>query len=251
MFRSALAAIIAAATPLAAPLVTTPEAKPDNDIAVVAEAVLASPAAAAVPVTAGAACADTAFALSSWRATSTFKWYYNPAAAPASVAPTALAAVRTGTTNAFTGQNRCGTAPALSTTEQYLGTSTKTAGVSAKGACTGNDGVSVTSWGALPTTTLAYTCTYYRPSTGAVLASDMLIDNALHQWFTTKPASCTNKFDLMSVIVHERGHTLGLDHVAQAQHATATMSPTTGPCDVAKRLLAAGDLAGMKSLYAK
>lgn len=104
--------------------------------------------------------------------------------------------MRTGTTNAFTGQNRCGAAHALTTTEQYLGTSTKAAEVSAKGACTGNDGVSVTSWGALPTTTLAYTWTYYRPS-------------------------------------------------------NATMSPTTGPCDVSKRLLAAGDLAGMKSLYAK
>jgi predicted Zn-dependent protease len=65
------------------------------------------------------------------------------------------------------------------------------------------------------------------------------------------PASCANTFDLQSVAAHERGHTVGLNHVDQATHAVETMSPQTRPCDVSKRLLAGGDLAGMTALYAK
>lgn len=79
----------------------------------------------------------------------------------------------------------------------------------------------------------------------------MLIDNKLHQWFTTLPAGCSNKFDLLAVVVHQRGHTVGLAHVDQATHGTETMSPQTLPCDISERLLAGGDLAGLISMYSK
>lgn len=229
-----------------------PAASPPQGVTVAGDGVLAGPALpAARTVAPNPACVNTAYATNEWKLTSTFKWYYNPANAPASVAATALDTLKTGTRTVMTGQNRCGSMPALTTTDQYAGTSTKVAQVSAAGACTGNDNVSVTSWGDLPTTTLAYTCTYYQPRTGAVLASDMLIDNKLHQWFTTLPAPCASKFDLLSVVVHERGHTVGLAHVDQATHAIETMSPQTRPCDVSERLLAGGDLAGLTSLYAR
>ncbi len=197
---------------------------------------------------ASAACTDAAYALAKWRMTSKFNWYYNPANAPASVADTALATLRTGTATVFTGQNRCGDTPALTLSEQYQGTTTATAQVSATGTCTGNDNRSVTSWGDLPTHTLAYTCVYYR-SNGSILSSDMLIDNKIHKWFTTKPASCSNTFDLLAVVVHERGHTVGLDHVDQAAHKVATMSPRTLACDTSERSLSAGDLAGLVARY--
>jgi hypothetical protein len=302
MSRSALAALLAASLAVAAlsalsTLPSAPAGPHDDDVRVVADAVVAAPHAKAVhkkrrtkrkpvrskvfaparttapaapktteppappapstppapsapsaPPAEQPACTDTAYALGQWHVAGSFDWYYDPADAPESVADTALDTLRTGTATLFTGQNRCGDSPALAVSEQYRGTTTAIAQISDAGACTGNDGLSVTSWGALPTNTLAYTCTYYRGD-GTVLSSDMLIDNRIHTWFTSKPASCTGKFDLLAVVVHERGHTAGLDHVDQATHAVATMSPRTLACDTSERTLSAGDLAGMVSLY--
>jgi len=257
MGRSALVSlagslVLAVAFTVAHP--ASPAPVPGSGVRVVGHAVAAAPAqkqaepaAPAAPDT-SAACTDTAYALAKWRVTGKFTWYYNPADAPASVADTALATLQTGTATIFTGQNRCGSTPALTLSEQYQGTTTATAQVSAEGTCTGNDNRSVTSWGDLPARTLAYTCTYYRAN-GSILSSDMLIDNKVHKWFTAKPASCSNMFDLLAVVVHERGHTVGLAHVDQKTHKAATMSPRTLACDTSERTLSAGDLAGLVALY--
>jgi hypothetical protein len=246
LFGSVSAAVLVAANE---PFTTVP----DNGVTVVGEALLAPAAfSTATPATTApnvAACAGSAYSLSPWRLSGTFTWYYNPISAPASVATTALDALKSGTQSAFGGKNRCGASSSVNAVQAFAGTTTRAAQVSALGTCTGNDGLSVTSWGDLPVNTLAYTCTYYRTSTHAVLASDMLIDNKVHSWFTTQPASCSNKFDLESVVVHERGHTMGLNHVDQATQPTQTMSPKTRPCDVSKRLLARGDLAGLSAIY--
>jgi matrixin len=225
-------------------------AQQDDGLRVVAEAIVAGQGAVAAPLP---ACTDTAYALQGWKHTTTFKWYYNAANAPANIASAALATLQKGTDIVATGQNRCGITPRLAMTHAYQGASTKVAQVSNTGACTGNDGVSVTSWGDLPATTLAVTCTYYK-STGSVVASDMLIDNKLHPFYSTvnntaKPANCANMWDLLAVIVHERGHTAGLAHVDQTEHAVATMSPRTLVCDSSEVTLSAGDLAGLQSMY--
>src|SRR5262245_36046312 len=164
----------------------------DDRLFVAAEALVAG-VGAAEPLP---ACTDKSYELQGWKHTATYKWYYNAAGAPASVASTALATLQQGTNIVFSGQNRCGIAAKLSMSHAYQGTSTKTAQVSNTGTCTGNDSVSVTSWGDLPASTIAYTCTYYK-SGGAVVASDLLIDNKLHPYYTTvngaaKPATCAN-----------------------------------------------------------
>jgi hypothetical protein len=244
---SLAAAALAAATAVSA-------GQPDDSIAVVGEAIVAPSALAdAIPTTTSttAACTDDSYALAAWRLNTTYKWYYNPSGAPASVASTALTALQSASQVVANGQNRCNNTPNLTTSQLYAGSTTKVAQISTNGTCTGNDGYSVTSWGSLPSTYLAYTCVYYRPSTGAVLSSDMLIDSKVHQWFTSLPASCKNAFDLESVAVHERGHTAGLAHVDQSTHAVETMSPKTMPCDLSKRTLAAGDLSGLQKLYAR
>jgi hypothetical protein len=225
---------------------------PADDITVVGEALLATPLTAATANTVANTstdCTDTAYALEKWRLAGTYTWSYNPAGAPAAVASSAATTIYRATANVVTGQSRCGVSrSALVTSQTYKGSSTGVAQISSTASCTGNDGVSVTSWGVLPTNTLGYTCVYYKTSTGAVLSSDMML-NSTKKWFVgAVPAGCTDSFDLESVVAHERGHTAGLSHVDQTAHPRQTMSPRTLACTTYKRLLGGGDLKGLQAL---
>ncbi|OLF19375.1 matrixin family metalloprotease [Actinophytocola xanthii] len=257
MVRTVLAMLAFAAVATVGDVAVEPVvAHAADDVHVVGEAIIAGPTGAfAASTTAKAAakaaapgCDDRSYALSPWRVDKPYQWTYNPKGTPASVAATALGAIQRGSTTVSSGRNRCRTTTRLTTTNQYKGTTTRVAQVSASGTCAGNDGVSVTSWGRLPSAYLAYTCVYYR-SNGTVIASDMLIDNSVHAWATTLPARCVKTFDLESVVVHERGHTAGIGHVEQVRSVQQTMSPRNQPCSTTKRLLGAGDLAGLRARY--
>ncbi len=255
MFGKVVPALLGIAGLVGVPAASSEQVVPSSpDVAVIGEALLAAPAVPFGTARTGApaqlpACEDQSYRLAPWRLTTALTWSYNPADAPDPVASTALSTLQKASQTVASGRNRCGEDAALSTAETYEGTTTRVAQVSPEGTCTGNDGTSVVSWGSLPPSYLAYTCVYYRRSTGAVLSSDMLIDNRVHQWATTLPASCARVFDLESVAVHERGHTAGLDHVDQARSAAQVMSPKQPPCSTTKRVLAAGDLTGLRSLY--
>lgn len=137
----------------------------------------------------------------------------------------------------------------MSTTQQYTGTTTKLAQISAIGTCTGNDGVSVTSWGTLPASYLAYTCVYYRTSTGVVLSSDILIDNKVHKM--GNDAACQLHQHLRHRVgrgtrTRPHGRTVPCRPVT---HASQVMRPKSPPCSTSKRMLAVGDLAGLQVLY--
>ncbi|WP_026421987.1 hypothetical protein [Actinokineospora inagensis] len=193
-------------------------------------------------------CTDKTYALKSWKV-GTLTWLYNGTGVPTTVAGTALDTIKAATTTVAKGTNRCGLPTSTSTTSTftYGGTTTVKPQVASNGTCTGNDGKSVTGWGALPTKVLAYTCTYYN-ARGVVVASDTLIDNVAYTWFTTKPANCTGaKYDLQTTLTHERLHTAGLAHVDQAKDPAQVMTPASAPCDTSRRLLAAGDYAGLKA----
>jgi hypothetical protein len=250
MLRYAVGSLLVAAA-LFAPAAADSPAPRDDGLRVVAQAIVAGQG-DATPAP-KPACTDTAYALAGWKHTTTFTWSYNPAGAPSNIASAAQATFQQGTNTVFTGQNRCGIAPQLAMSQAYQSTTSKAPEVSADGTCTGNDGVSVAGWGELPAPTIALTCTYYE-STGAVVASDVLVDNSQHPYYTTagtgaKPANCANMWDLLAVVVHERGHTAGLAHVDQDAHAVASMSPRTLACDSSETTLAAGDVAGLQSLY--
>ncbi|GAA3059357.1 peptidase M10A [Actinokineospora globicatena] len=195
-------------------------------------------------------CSDGTYALKTWKV-GTLTWLYNSAGVPATIASTALNTITTSTNTVAKGTNRCDLANLTTSTYTYGGTTTLKPQVSSNGSCSGNDGKSVTGWGALPTKVLAYTCTFYN-ARGVVVASDTLIDNVAYTWFTTKPANCTGaQYDLETTLTHERLHTAGLGHVDQARNAAQTMTPASSPCDTSRRLLGAGDYAGLKALASK
>jgi Matrixin len=230
----------------------TPTPVTGEDLTVVGEAILAAPAAAVasaptLAVTTNTDCTDTAFALEKWHLTGTYTWSYNPANAPVVVRSSSAVTIYRATSNLIYGYGRCSHV-VLPLSHSYKGSAVRVAQVSSIATCTGNDGVSVTSWGVLPSYTLAYTCAYYKTSTGVLVSSDMLLNSA-KKWFTdTVPAGCVDSFDLESVVAHERGHTVGLAHVDQTLHPRQTMSPRTLACTTYKRRLGSGDLLGLKTL---
>ncbi|EWC63942.1 Proteinase like protein [Actinokineospora spheciospongiae] len=217
---------------------------------VIASAIRAGGPAAAPRPTTDTACTDHSYALNRWRISGTLTWYYNGTAAAPAVADTALPALTSASDTVATGINRCGEPATFTTVHAYGGEVGATAQISANGRCTGNDGKSVTSWGALPPGVLAYTCTYATQQ-GIVLTSDTLLDNRAHTWFTTRPQNCANAYDLETTLTHERLHTAGLAHVDQTANPDQVMTPASPPCETSRRTLGAGDYAGLAALAAR
>lgn len=225
----------------------TPNSAPVRFGAATRQTATQQTAARSTATVAGGVCHDPGYDLAGYQMATRFDWYYNSVGAPASVARTAQAAISQATKVVSTGLNRCGLKATLRASNWYLGGTTRPPQVSANGSCTGNDNHNVTGWGTMDKKFLAVTCTYFDSSHHAV-ASDALINRA-YSWFTTKPQGCTYSFDVLSVMVHERGHTFGLGHVDQHAHAAAVMTPAVMACDTSKRSLSYGDYLGLVKLY--
>jgi hypothetical protein len=189
-------------------------------------------------------CTDTSYALSGWKDTG-FNWYFNPAGAPAAVRSTAGSAI-TNATAALT--QACGKRK-IGLTPSFKGQTSARPQVGAAGNCVGNDGKNVIGFVAGSGRWLGMTCTYYKTVNGkkTVTGTDTAL-NTQYAFFT-RTANCNNAYDLTSVVLHERGHSLGLNHVDQNAHASAVMTPALAPCTIGKRTLGLGDYKGLVALY--
>ncbi|HET6213922.1 MAG TPA: matrixin family metalloprotease [Micromonosporaceae bacterium] len=220
----------------------------DGSVRVHGHHVTAQPALLVPAATTSSTCGDGTYKHLGYRAGKTYQWYYNPKNRPNSVTGTAESAIVAATSSVFAGRNRCGQPADLKVSQKYLGKNWRHAQVDSAGTCTGNDGWNVASWARLDKA-LGIACTYYSGGTGTryVLASDMVL-NYSASWFTTKPSGCRQGTDLQSVVVHERGHTLGLGHVDPRYHPGQVMTTTIPSCTY-KRLLGLGDYRGLVRLY--
>ncbi len=96
-------------------------------------------------------------------------------------------------------------------------------------------------------TELARTLVAFRVGSGAIIDTDIAVNLGGHAFAAAETcAPDLDRYDLASVLTHELGHALGLDH---SDVPEATMFPKTveGRCDL--RSLAADDLAGLCHLY--
>ena len=199
-------------------------------------------------------CADRAFSRLSYRVEPGLRYFFNRATTPSELTPSAAeGALRRATANVANTRNACRLSDRVPAGMTYAGATRATAGVTASGGCGRNDSSSsVVSFGGLPSGTLAVTCTYYDVVSGLdpVTASDIKV-NTGPTWTTNPTAtSCRNRYDLESILTHERGHTFGLSHVAESTHRNLTMSTRiNGRCQAAERALGRGDVLGLDGKY--
>lgn len=160
----------------------------------------------------------------------TASWAYNGAGAPASVAGSALSASSSSASAWGSGSNF-----------QFSGGGATGAGTGACGGG-GTDGQNTVGWAVQSGSVLAVTCSWYNGGSpfGAAAEFDMQIDP---DWTWTTGGAAN--IDLQSVITHEFGHALGLNHSADG---SAVMYPSYSAGST-KRSLAADDLAGMVAIY--
>ena len=160
----------------------------------------------------------------------TASWAYNGAGAPASVAGSALSASSSSASAWGSGSNF-----------QFSGGGATGAGTGACGGG-GTDGQNTVGWAVQSGSVLAVTCSWYNGGSpfGAAAEFDMQIDP---DWTWTTGGAAN--IDLQSVITHEFGHALGLNHSADG---SAVMYPSYSAGST-KRSLAADDLAGIVAIY--
>lgn len=199
-------------------------------------------------------CRDSGFTNLDHSIESGLRYYINFRAKPRELTlrSTSLA-IRRGGSNITSSRNACRLGDRVPAGFAYAGRTRLAANVSPGGKCSGVDQTSVVSFGTLPRGVLAVACTSSAvgPGFNKVVASDIKIARGTVQWTTNPGArSCKNKFDLESVITHERGHTFGLGHVSERTHGNLTMSTrVNGPCDSSQRTVGRGDVLGLAGKY--
>lgn len=143
------------------------------------------------------------------------------------------------------GTNSCGLSRALNVPGSIsYGNWTYDANISSTNTCTTADGLNVIDFGGLTGGTLGLTCTWYTGS-GVPVQADVRIDTSDRSWVTTTTGCSGASYDLRSVMTHELGHVLGLDHAAENGGSDLTMSPNITNCNASARTLGAGDLTGI------
>ena len=172
-------------------------------------------------------------------------WAYNSAGEPAGVAGSALPAISAAAqTWNTTGANF-----------KFIGGVSTTANTGACGGG-GTDGHNTIGWSAQTGNVLAVTCSWYggTPVGGFSAASefDMQI-SPTWQWTTSTSGV---QVDLQSVVTHELGHALGLQHPDNGHGITVNPGPhpedvmySTYTAGSIKRSLSADDLAGELAIY--
>ncbi len=90
--------------------------------------------------------------------------------------------------------------------------------------------------------TLAVTLNYFSKSTGVTSEADILL-NPSQPWSTSGESG---RYDIQSIVTHEIGHFLGLDHSGMV---SSVMSPFGFPTQVDQRTLQYDDIAGISEIY--
>src|SRR5262245_1710941 len=103
----------------------------------------------------------------------------------------------------------------------------------------------------LGSSTIAATFTFFRSEVGSDNVARRVIDEAdivFNPSLQFSTSAEENKFDIQSVLTHEIGHLLGLDHSGMV---SSVMVPFGVPSQLDQRTLAYDDIAGITEIYPK
>jgi len=196
-------------------------------------------------------CADSAYSFidpqgAAW--SSTLRWRFKSSSVPAGLgSSSALAAIKKGFKNIVNARNDCRLPDNVGATQRYLGTTTRSPGISKSGSCTSSDGTSVVAFAPLDNSYAGYTCIWW-DTHHHIYEMDMRLDP--NQPWATSMASCNGGLMLEAVVTHEAGHAFGLAHVSETSHPRLTMSTyIDGFCENQEATLGWGDLRGLQALY--
>lgn len=206
-------------------------------------------------------CDDTLYNLSGYIYDGRHDWWLRTSSIPGYLNQTNVTtAFRNGITHITHEDNNCGQPDNVSATSNYLGsTSTQANFVNGTSNCGTYDGKNVVDFGSMGTGgPFAYTCN--NRSGGRIVESDIRFNTDKGQIFVANPGpSCQAKYDLESIMTHERGHTYGLNHVpcdetgcpnpGDDTHSQLTMFPIVFACDTRQRSLGNGDMRGLEIMY--
>jgi matrix metalloproteinase-14 (membrane-inserted) len=95
------------------------------------------------------------------------------------------------------------------------------------------------------TNSAAIATTYTWMSNSDIIEFDMVFWDAAFTFYTGS-TGCAGGFYIEDIAAHEFGHALGMAH---STVLSATMYPSTPPCNTSLRTLDADDIAGIRSLY--
>jgi hypothetical protein len=193
-----------------------------------------------------AACSDNTNNVQSYKESDLHEWRIKTSSIPTDLnQANAITRIRNSISNITQAFNDCGLPDNVSATSNYLGSTTFSATFDGDN-CLTNGGPNIVDFGPINNGRAAVACTY--AVSGEVVGADVRM-NSGKSWTVAPGTNCSGKFDIESVMTHERGHTFGIGHVTGSTHTELTMYESVPLCDTSKRTLGKGDVVGLEVLY--
>ena len=204
-------------------------------------------------------CSDNFYDELDWVESDQHEWHFKAGSQPGHLTEAeAVQALRDGTSDITQQNNSCGLSDQAGMTTNYIG---QIQGVGAQmgsdGGCASyvsRDSLNLVDFGDLPTGLVGKNCEWRLPLIGKdeLQESDIRLNKADHKWILEVGQNCgptDDKYDIESVMAHERGHTFSLDDISEANHGYLTMSAEGENCSTAPRTLGLGDVVGFRANY--
>lgn len=202
------------------------------------------------PLTPIAACDDDEKNVTGLKESNLFGWRIRTSTIPSYLnQANAIESIRNGIRNITNVNNDCLRGDNVSATANYEGSTTFQATFDGDN-CLNGGGPNVVDFGPINNGRAAVACV------SSINQEITFVDvrmNSAKEWTVDPGSGCGGtKFDIESVMTHERGHTFGIGHVGDPDidtHSLLTMYPEIPLCTTSKRTLGKGDWLALEDIY--
>lgn len=207
-----------------------------------------------------AACSDTFFRGAGYKIVSQMGWYYNNSNAVTNLTNVQIAnGIKKGADNMVLANDDCNDPRVPQSSHVYNGGTPRGATIinsdGTNCAFANADTVNVAAWRSMAATgssaKLGVACVLRNLNNSGpnVVESEWALNRNV-AWDETTLDGCSNAWVISSIMTHEWGHTVGLDHVTEQDHGNQTMSvQANGLCRNDEQTLAQGEIDAMIIKY--